>query len=248
METGIQISSLKPLLGSEAQVREAFRAVRALGCAHVQLQWIDPSVPAERIAEALRENDLVSHSVQDLYEKVRQDLDGYARLNQCTGGRWLCVSRIPEGFKSEAGLALWVRELEDMSQKLEDRGQSLCFHPVSGDFAPAPGLNGVEYILNAMPQLPICLDLYHLARNCGDMPRFIRRWGSRICMVHFKDSREGRLVPAGSGETDWTGVVEACLSAAVPLALVEQETWDGDPYRCLHQALQWLNGKIRECQ
>lgn len=95
-----------------------------------------------------------------------------------------------------------------------------------------------------MPELEICLDLYHLNRNCTDMPNFIRRYGNRICMVHFKDALGDSLVPAGQGDTNWNGVVSACLEAAVAYAFVEQEKWDRDPYDCLAEALCWLE---QEC-
>jgi len=91
------------------------------------------------------------------------------------------------------------------------------------------------------------LDLYHLNRNCRDMPGFIRRYGKRICMVHFKDALGDTLVPAGQGDTDWTGVVEACLEAKVPYAFVEQERWDRDPYDCLQEAMDWLDQELRSC-
>ena len=54
MECGIQVSSLKPLLMTPQQVRDAFSKMNNLGCTVVQLQWIDPSVPAEVIATALK--------------------------------------------------------------------------------------------------------------------------------------------------------------------------------------------------
>lgn len=247
MEAGIQVSSLKPLLSNEDQVRAAFRAMRELGCTQVQLQWIDPSVSPELIAEVLRENDMVSQSVQDFYQDVLQNFDYYTELNRCTGGQWLCVSRIPERLKTRAGLDVFVKELRAMSQRLEALGQKLCFHPVSKDFTAVAGMDSVDYLLEAMPELDICLDLYQLSPNCDDMPGFIRHYGDRICMLHFKDGRNGRLVPAGSGEINWTGVVEACLDVGIPWAFVEQETWDQDPYLCLGQALDWLNGQIREC-
>ena len=101
-------------------------------------------------------------------------------------------------------------------------------------------MNAVEYLLDHMPELEICLDLYHLNRNCRDMPGFIRRYGSRICMVHFKDAVGNVLVPAGQGDTNWNGVVQACLDAGVPYAFAEQETWDRDPYDCMKEAMDWL--------
>ena len=243
MKIGIQVSSLKPLLLTEEQVQQAFLKMKALGCNVVQLQWIDSSVSIDSIAQALRDNSIDSVSVQDFYESVLQNFEYYTQLNSATVGTWLCVSRIPERLKFLEGLDTYIEELRDMQTKLDSLGQKLCFHPVSADFTAVPGMNAVEYLLEHMPELALCLDLYHLNRNCSDMPTFIRRWGNRICMVHFKDAIGDTLVPAGQGDTDWTGVVEACLDVGIPYAFVEQERWDRDPFECLKEALDWMNRK-----
>lgn len=245
MEIGIQVSSLKPLLRTSQQVRAAFREISALPCRTVQLQWIDPSVPVAVIAKSLRENQLQSVSVQDLYDTVLENWDYYTQLNASTGGTWLCVSRIPERYKSPSGLDAFLAELRALQERLDPMGQVLCFHPVGADYGAVDGMDAVAYILEQMPQLHICLDLYHLNRSGSNMPAFIRRYGPRICMVHFKDSLGEKLVPAGQGDTDWAGVVEACLDAQIPYAFVEQERWDRDPYTCLREAMVWLDQEMQ---
>ena len=246
MISGIQISSLKPLLLTPNHVKTCFAKVKDLGCDVVQLQWIDPTVPLAAIADTLAENRIQSVSVQDFYETVLQDFDYYVNLNALTGGTWLCVSRIPDRLKSREGLDAYVAELREMQKKLDAYGQKLCFHPVSPDFTAVENMNAVEYLLEAMPELDICLDLYHLNRNCTDMPAFIRRYASRICMVHFKDECCGALVPAGQGEVRWDGVVKACLDAKIPYGFVEQEKWERDPYDCMKEAMDWLRDEIRK--
>lgn len=240
MELGIQVSSLKPLLNTPEQVDQVFARMAQMGCRWVQLQWIDPAVSPEDIAAALNRHGLRSVSVQDFCTSIRENHEYYVNLNQRTGGRWLCVSRILEECKSPQGLAEFARELEALNDKLSPLGQQVCFHPVSADFQAVPGLDAVEVLLEKLPWMPLCLDLYHLNRCCGDMPGYIRRHAGRICMVHFKDSRDGRLVPAGQGDTPWEGVAQACRDAGVEYAFVEQETWDGDPFQCLQEALDWL--------
>jgi len=244
MTPGVQISSLKPMLTTEEEVLAAFKAVRAMGCTTVQLQWIDPSVPVDFIAQSLRSAGLVSVSVQDFYEIIRENKQYYIDLNRQTGGAWMCVSRIPDRLKSRSGLDRYIEELRAFQSELSQYGQRLCLHPVGADFAPIEGIDPVEYLLEHMPELDICLDFYHLNKRGFDMPRWIGRYASRICMVHFKDEKEGVLVPAGAGDTDWTGVVAACLHAGVPYAFVEQEKWDRDPFDCLKEALDWLKAEI----
>lgn len=244
MITGIQVSSLKPLLRSPNQVREAFEKIRAIGCDTVQLQWIDPSVPVEYIVETVQNCGLRSVSVQDFYQTVVENKDYYYGLNGKTGGIWVCVSRIPDRLKSRPGLDKFAQELKAMASDLEAIGQKLCFHPVCADFAPIEGVNPVEYLLDAVPQMEICFDLYHLNKAGYNMPQTLRRYAGRVCMVHFKEGRRNpdgteTLVPAGQGDMDWSGVKEACEETGVPYAFVEQERWDRNPYDCLQEALTW---------
>ncbi len=248
MQSGIQVSSVKPLLMNEVQVKEAFANMKRLGCDVVQTQWVDPSVPLAVIAEALKENGMVSVSVQDFYESVLGDFEYYVNLNAITGGKWLCVSRIPERLKSREGLDAYIAELREMQKKLDAYGQKLCFHPVTPDFTAVPGMDAVSYLFDAMPEMDICLDLYHLNRNCDDMPSFIRKYGSRVCMVHFKDAVGDTLVPAGQGQVKWDGVVRACLDAGVLYGFVEQEKWDRDPDDCLGEAMNWLDEEIKKAR
>ena len=241
MKTGIQVSSLKPLLKTAEQVEEAFSKMAALGCGYVQIQWIDPAVEIPAIGEALTRSKMESVGIQDFYELVMDNLKYYVNLNEATGGIWVAVSRIPDRCKSPEGLGIFAEELADLARTLEPLGQKLCFHPVSADYLAVPGMNAVEYLLEKLPELALCLDLYHLNRCCRDMPGFIRRYAGRIPMVHFKDADEtGKLVPAGQGTVDWTGVMEACREAGVTWGFAEQEQWEGDPYRCLSQALNWI--------
>ena len=190
-----------------------------------------------------------SVSVQDFYEVIRQDPDYYIDLNTATGGTWLCVSRIPDRLKSPEGLDSYIVELRQLQDRLTPLGQKVCFHPVTPDFTAVPGMNAVEYLFDHMPELTICLDLFHLNRNCADMPAFIRKYAGRICMVHFKDAQctdgQEQLVPAGQGNTNWTGVVQTCLETGVSYAFAEQERWDRDAFVCLHEAFDWINQQVQ---
>lgn len=249
MKTGIQVSSLKPLLRTETQVDAAFETMASMGVDTVQLQWIDPAVPTGSIARSLERHGIRSVSVQEFYQTIYENKPYYYDLNRHTGGVWLCPSRIPERLKSPEGLEAFARELEQMRGELAELGQKLCFHPVFADYQPIGGLCPVEFLMERLPWLELCFDLYHLNKAGFDMPAWIRRYAGRVCMVHFKEGKRlpggtETLVPAGQGDIDWTGVAEACLDAGVPYAFVEQERWDRDPYECLGEALDWLRRQM----
>ena len=251
MKTGIQVSSFRPVLTTEAEVKTAFERMSAMGCRYVQLQWIDPGVNICDIAVAVKDNGIASLSVQDFFVEVLQDMPYYTRLNTLTGGTWVCVSRIPPEYRSREGLDRYIEVLRSRNRSLEALGQKLCFHPVSGDFQPTDDLDPVEYLLEHMPELEICADLYHLHKSGKNMAQWLERYRGRVPMVHFKDYRllpdgQEELVPAGQGAIDWTGVVDACVETGVQYAFVEQERWQGDPFDRLEEALVWLNSQLPE--
>ena len=247
MIPGIQVSSLRPLLKTPEQVSEAFSRFARMGCTTVQLQWIDPSVPPEHIARALRETGLNSVSVQDFYTSIAANLDYYTTLCTLTGSEWLCVSRVPEPYKNAQGIVTFARELDKLADAIAPMGMKICFHPTSPDFAlTEDGRTLVDALMDAAQRpMYLCPDLYHMWKCSVSLPDLIRRYGDRVCMVHFKDCRGDELVPAGQGEIDFGPAIDACLEMGVTYGFVEQETWSRDPFDCMDEALSWLNKELR---
>ncbi len=244
MKTGIQVSSLKSMLKTEAEVKTAFDKMKAMGCEWVQLQWIDPRVPADFIAKCLAQTGIRSVSVQDFYEVICQNKAYYIELNARTGGTWMCVSRIPDRLKTRKGLDDYAAELRAFQRELDAYGQKLCFHAVGMDFAPIDGIDPVAYLLDAMPEMQLCVDFYNIRKAGHDPNAYLRRYAGRVCMVHFKDGIGEQLVPAGQGNTDWTDVAATCMETGVEYAFVEQERWLKDPFDCMQEALNWLKKEL----
>lgn len=249
MEIGIQVSSFRPVLTTAAEVDYAFRAMARMGCSLVQLQWISPDVSPEEIAVSMTGAGLRSAGVQDFYTEVAKNEAYYTRLNALTGGRWVCVGRIPEEWKTRSGLNKYAQALRSMARRLESAGQALCFHPVAADFAEKDGLEPVETLLEILPELMLCADLYHVWKSGRDMCQWLEQYAGRVVMVHFKDCRispDGTetLVPVGQGGIRWSGAAEACVKTGVKYAFAEQERWEGDPFERLNEGFSYLQSVI----
>lgn len=245
MISGIQVSSLRPLLKTPRQVSEAFSRFAQMGCKTLQLQWIDPAVPPEHIAQALQDAGLTSVSVQDFYTEVMSDLEYYTKLCTFTGSEWLCVSRVPESYKTASGIAAYARELDHLADMIAPMGLKLCFHPTSPDYESIDGRTFVDALMDAAQcPLYLCLDLYHIWKSGISMPGLLRQYSGKVCMVHFKDYLGGELVPAGQGEINWGPAIDACLETDVGYGFVEQETWSRDPFDCMDEALSWLKEQL----
>lgn len=250
MLTGIQVSGLRPLLKTPEQVAEVFARFAQMGCKTVQLQWIDPSVSPEQIANALRAAGLVSISVQDFYTEVQANLTYYTHLCSLTGSIWLCVSRIPEPYKSTEGIAAFAEELDRLHAVIEPMGLKLCFHPTSPDYRFIDCKTLVEILMRTVRSpMELCLDFYHIYKSGFSMPEMLYQYKGKVCIVHFKDfiaTPQGDvLMPFGKGEIDWQQTIDACLKTGVPYGFVEQESWTRDPFDCMREALDSLNKQLK---
>ena len=245
-KAGIQVSSLKPYLKTEEEVAGTFRRLGEMGCRMVQLQWIDPSVSAEAIANALERSGMTSVSTQDYYEEVTAHLSETLLLNELCGSNHICVSGIPKEHRSYEGCIIFAHELNRLSKTLEERGMILSFHPRKQEFDRFGGIPGVELVMtHTRKEVCLGLDLYHVLKAGLDGTKWIRRYAPRIDFVHFKDrvllpDGSEKLVPVGQGDTDWAPMVKACLEENIPWAFAEQEIWDRDAFDCMKESFDWL--------
>ena len=249
MVIGIQISSLEAYLTTPQAVDETLRRLKAMGCAHVQLQWIAPSVPNAAVGDALRAHGLTSLGVQEKFDAALPSLARLIDLNRCSGSTELCLSGIPERFQGVSGARQFALALENVRAQLKAEGQTLSYHPLWKDFRPAEdGRMLSDIVLDALPDLTLVPDTCQLIRAGLDAGAWIEAHARRISMVHFKDMLSpdptSRLAPVGQGCTDFPRIVAACLRADVPYALVEQETWDRDAFECIQEGFDYTRGLL----
>ncbi len=98
----------------------------------------------------------------------------------------------------------FVDGLHTAADRCRDLGLAVSFHPHGGTYVEHPA--EVERLLASTDpdRVRLCLDTGHTAFGGGDPLETVRRWGSRIGLVHLKDIDMGRLragVAQGKGYT-----------------------------------------------
>jgi sugar phosphate isomerase/epimerase len=243
---GIQISSVRKYLQTPEDVLASFRKVSQIGYRIIQVQWISPAVPAEFVRDALQETHLICMGTQDYYEIVTANLDGFIRMNDLWGSANVCVSGIPERCRSYEGCLAFALECNHLSERLENEGKVLSFHPRSVDVLDFNGRNSLEVLLeHTRPGVQFVLDVYQLVKAGLDPVAWIRRVTGRQDLVHFKDgirTPEGGdvLVPTGQGSIAWGPIFQACREAGVKYGFAEQESWQKDPFECLRESFDFI--------
>ena len=241
---GYQLSSLKPKLTTPEEVREALERLGAMVCTTLQVQWVHPSVPDEAVAEALRDNGMTCLGVQDKFPAVRESWDRMVNQNRLWGGTDLCISGIPAQDMTLPGLERYAGELTAMAERLAEEGMTLSFHPVWADYAPVEGISALDRLLETVPRMGLTLCVYHVVKAGRDPVELLEKYRGRVGVIHCKDYQPGEdgdvLIPTGQGVVDWPPVLAACRRNGVSYALIEQERWEKDPFRCAWESLEYL--------
>ena len=252
MEVGIQVSSVAKYLTDEAGVFGAFNKFRQIGYKHMQIQWISPDVPPETIRRALDVTQIRCVGTQDYYDAVMPKLDETIKSNALWGGGNICVSGIPERYKSSDGCVKMAEEMNEKRKIAEDAGMALSFHPVYGDYAACGGTTLLERLLERAPDaVQVCLDVFHVHKAGYDPVKWIHKLAGRVDLIHFKDyftGGDGRdvLSSVGQGVLVWDGIIQACLATGVKYCFAEQETSVKDPFECLKESYGYITGKLAE--
>lgn len=254
---GAQVSSLKPYLQTEKELRASLRRLAEMGYRFVQMQWWNPEFSPEFVAGAVRDAGLQCVSTQDFYETVKADFARTVRLNELCGSRCVCVSGIPAGAPGQAGklsrerVLRFAEELAGMAAQLSPLGMTLAFHPRAQEWAAlvdADGITATELLLQNSPgNVTLGLDLYHSNKAGLAAGTLLRRFAGRTEFVHFKDyvldeTGTEHLTPVGQGQTDWRAAVAACMETDVPWAFAEQEKWEKDAFLCMRESLAAMRG------
>ena len=245
---GVQISSLKPYLQTPAQLEETFQRLRDIGCRIVQVQWINPQIPPETVADTLRRAELVSVSTQDYYQEVMEHLTATLWLHELCGSRNICVSGMPAEFLSGEGCLTFAEKLASFAARMEALGRVVSFHPRVQEYSRFGGKTAVDILMENTPHsLQLGLDLYHVVKAGEDPVEWLHRYRGRIELVHFKDYRltsggEEQLVPVGQGLIDWAPSIRACKETGVKWIFAEQERWEKDAFVCMAESLDFLRG------
>ena len=246
MREGIQISSLKPYLQTEEDVKATIARVARMGYRYTQLQWFSFDVPVETIARALSENGMVSIGTQEKYDECAKRFDYFIALNRACGSKEICMSGIPARYEGAEGIRQYVSDTRKYVERAEKEGMTVSFHALASDFRAVDGVPAAEAFLNALPGVAIVADTNQLLRAGVDPAAWILKYAGRVVSVHFKDMEApvagAKLKPVGQGVTDFPPIAKACREAGVRYVLAEQESWEKDAFLCMEESLAYIRG------
>ncbi len=212
------------------------RQVAQIGYAGVEMAGT-ATLPVHELKAALDDLGLIvagTHVPLNLLEGdpstgSGQALTGVIEFNQAIGSQhvilpWVAQERRAtlEGWKEVA------RSLNQIGRELRRAGLYFCYHNHAFEFELFDGKFALDWLYELTdPELVKAeLDTYWIQYAGQDPATYIRKYASRVGLVHLKDMEPGderMFAEVGEGILDWPAIFQAAEASTARWYIVEQD-------------------------
>lgn len=246
---GAQYYTLRDHIRTIEDFEESCRKVKEIGYQTVQISGTP--LGAAGMKEILDRYGLKVVVTHRSFEDFRNDLQEVMDYNRTLGCELCGVGAMP-GWARESGenLSRFIREASEAASDLRKEGLYFGYHNHAFEFARVEG----RYIMDRLieetheEEFRFIADTYWIQAGGMDPAAFLKKLGGRTMAVHFKDLKVNvdnstEMAEVGQGNLDWDAIIEACETAGVKWALVEQDVCRRDPFESLKMSYDYLTGK-----
>ena len=256
MEAGINLYSLRTLIGDEERFLKTALALRDMGYSSIQFSGApyDAGV-IKRVSERSGLPVVLTHVPLD---RILNDTDALMSEHDSFGCRIIGIGGIPaKPFLDESELRGEFEKLDRAAAHMRANGFEFSFHHHFAEMYKVDGKKTVlEFIVDNTENVNITVDTYWLHYGGADVCAMLDRLAGRVKCLHLKDyqikaSTENGLsftpafAPVGKGTLDFPAIVEHAKKAGGIHFLVEQDDAVDYPDP-LDQAKQSID-YIKEC-
>ncbi|MAT93691.1 MAG: hypothetical protein CME59_13920 [Halioglobus sp.] len=237
----LQTFTVRKYLKSPAAVESCFARISKAGLNSVELAYIRlEREEIEAVGRACGMHAITVGSTQITFDFLDRRRDWVLELHQKLGCAFSSVSVLP--MKAILGgrdsLLRFADRLESLGRYYRERGLQLCFHHHDFEFRRYGDRLGLDLLLEntSADHVGLELDTYWAARGGRAAHDMICDLAGRVKVVHLRDFKLRRGLfglsatdaALGSGNLDFTRIVDSCVEHGVNYMAIEQDT--GAPF------------------
>ena len=233
MNAGINLFSLRTLIGDEAGFLATAEALRDMGYDALQFSGApyDPEM-IRRVSEKTGLPIVLTHVPMD---RILNDTDALMAEHESFGCRIIGLGAMaPKCFLDEDELKSEIEKFDRAAAKMKKNGFEFSYHHHHYEMFKVGGKTVLEHIVDGSENINITIDTYWLQYGGADVCATIDRLAGHVKCVHLKDyqikaNTEGGLsftpayAPVGDGTLDFPSIVEHAKKAGAIHFLVEQD-------------------------
>ena len=259
MKTGVNLYSLRTLIGTEDGFLRTAVALREMGYDTMQFSGApyDPGV-IKRVSERSGVPVVVTHVPMD---RIINDTDALMAEHESFGCRKIGLGAMPpktvcdpEEFRKTVGL------LDKAGGRMKENGFVFCYHHHHFELYRHGDETALDYMIDHAENIHFTLDTYWLQYGGADILKTIKRLDGRADCIHLKDYRinakeDGNggvsyspgFAPVGDGVLDFRSIIDAAEQSGTQHYLVEQDDAVNypDPLGQIERSIKYIKEKFR---
>lgn len=227
MKKAIQMWSFRDRVHDGASLLEALALAADMGYEGVEFAGTF-GVPAEEMKATLQKLGLTSVSCHEDVERMDHNIDEIIEYHHTLGTPYIGCSYSPTSTHEE--MERLERVLKTAQEKASKYGIQVLYHNHAHEFVPLDGVRPIDEIAKWCMLEPDTYWVFH----AGDNPcEFLRKYRSRVGLIHLKDGKDGKGTSLGEGSNDLKAIVETGKDIGVEWAIaeIENEAEDAESLR-----------------
>jgi sugar phosphate isomerase/epimerase len=246
---GVQLYTVREQ--AEKDLGAVLAHISMIGYTEVETYWNVYTHPAKKLRSMILDNGLTVPSGHFNYEGLETKLDYAKEL----GVQWVICPMLPkEMWTSADGFKKAAAQFNVWGEQVQKLGMQFGFHNHNYEFQKFGDMTGFDILTqNADPKL-VCLemDCYWITQAGQDPVAMLKKYGSRIQLLHLKDRMAGfpttqmlgpdaeHITEVGSGTINWKAVIDTAQQTGVKHYFVERDNGSTPAFESLRLSYQYL--------
>jgi sugar phosphate isomerase/epimerase len=247
---GVQLYTVRQQAESDIQATLAHIAM--IGFNEVETYWNVYTNPAPKLRKWIVDNGMSVPSGHFDYDGLATKFEYAKEL----GVKYMICPMLPKDMQNSAdAFKKAAAQFNKWGETAKSMGMQFGFHNHNYEFQKFGNVTGYDILTNEADANLVCLemDCYWITQSGNDPVAMLKKYGSRIQLLHLKDRMKGfpttqalgpqseHFTEVGSGTIDWLTVLETAQQTGVKHFFVERDNGSLPPFESLRQSYQYLS-------
>ena len=247
---GVQLYTVREQ--AEQDLNAVLAHISMIGYKEVETYWNVYTHPAKKLQSMIVDNGMSVPSGHFDYDGLESKLDYAKEL----GVQYVVCPMLPKDMWTSAdGFKKAAAQFDKWGEQVNKMGMQFGFHNHNYEFQKFGNTTGFDILTQNTDAKLVCLemDCYWITQAGQDPVAMLKKFGSRIQLLHLKDRQSGfpttqmlgpdaeHITEVGSGTIDWKAVIETGQQTGVKHFFVERDNGSTPPFESLRISYNYLS-------
>lgn len=247
---GVQLYTVREQ--AEKDLGAVLAHISMIGYKEVETYWNVYTHTAKELRSMIVDNGLSVPSGHFDYDGLESKLDYAKEL----GVQYMICPMLPKTMWTSAdGFKKAADQFNKWGEQVKSMGMQFGFHNHNYEFQKFGNTTGFDILTQTADPKLVCLemDCYWITQAGQDPVAMLKKYGSRIQLVHLKDRQAGfpttqmlgpdaeHITEVGSGTINWKAVIETAQQTGVKQFFVERDNGSTPAFESLRMSYVYLS-------